>query len=156
MSPKIAVIGLGVMGNNHARVLKELGVLSLVCDTNREVAAKKGTQYGVPFCSSIEGVINWRPDAVVIAAPTPLHHEIGTACLRAGIDVFMEKPLAHSIEAAAALVEAANQSGRIFTVGYIERFNPAVRALQSLLEPLSHGQLHLVCLVYSNRSSNYY
>jgi predicted dehydrogenase len=138
---RVAVAGLGVMGSHHARILDSFGALAAVFDTDLNKASAKGQQYDVPNCTSLEVLLAMPLDAVCVAAPTPCHLDIGAQCLAAGLDVFMEKPLADNYISAAELVNVADVSGRIFTVGYIERFNPAFRALQRLVKEDAFGQI---------------
>lgn len=141
MKKNIAVIGLGAMGSNHARVLYQLGALGMVFDTDTERSVKTGSSYGVPSLFSLDEVLASRPQAVCVATPTLSHLEIGLRCLNAGCHVFMEKPLAPNLEDAKQLVDAARQSEKIFTVGYIERFNPAFRALQCFVHEEIFGKI---------------
>jgi UDP-N-acetylglucosamine 3-dehydrogenase len=141
MSKRVAVIGLGVMGSHHARILNSLGVLSAVYDPDVSRASAKGQQYDVPNCTSLDVLLAMPLDAVCVAAPTPFHLDIGAQCLTAGLDVFMEKPLADTYISAGELVNVADISGKIFTVGYIERFNPAFRALQRLVKEEAFGEI---------------
>jgi UDP-N-acetylglucosamine 3-dehydrogenase len=109
------------MGKNHMRVLNELSVLHSVVDP---IAQPDIT---VPQFNTVEDLLlNPLPDAVVIATPTQLHYEVGLKCLRAGCHVLMEKPAASTLEQAWHLWDEANQYNLIYTVGYIERYNPAV------------------------------
>jgi predicted dehydrogenase len=72
-------------------------------------------------------------EAVCVAVPTLLHHSVGLACLRAGVDVLIEKPIAATQEEASELIQAAETAGRLLQVGHIERFNPAFRELRKLV-----------------------
>ena len=121
MKPRIAVIGAGSFGKNHVRVAQESprAELKFVVDTDPSRA-------DVTDYREIIGKV----DAAILAVPTSLHAEIGCALLEAGIDVLVEKPIAATIEDAARLVDAAERDGRILQVGHLERFNPAVIALE--------------------------
>ena len=118
---RVAVIGAGSFGRNHVRVVKESerADLKFVVDTNPEVAD----------LSDYREVIG-KVDAAIVAVPTSLHAEVGCALLEAGIDVLIEKPIASTLEEANRLVEAAERNQRILQVGHLERFNPAVIALE--------------------------
>ncbi len=118
---RVAVIGAGAFGKNHVRVVREnaRAELKYVVDTNRELA-------DVPDYREVIGKV----DAAIVAVPTVLHAEIGCALLEAGIDVLIEKPIAATMEDASRLVEAAARNQRILQVGHLERFNPAVMALE--------------------------
>lgn len=73
-------------------------------------------------------------DAVCIAVPTRLHYDVGTTCLKAGVHVLIEKPIAATIEEAESLVKTATDQNRILQVGHIERFNPAFQELSKVLK----------------------
>ncbi len=119
--PRIAVIGAGKFGQNHVRHLSaHAGVeLVAVADPNPAVGAQ------VADYRELLG----RIDCAVVAAPSSLHAEIGSALLAAGVDVLMEKPIAEDAFGARRLIDMAREHGRILQVGHLERFNPAVEAL---------------------------
>ncbi len=126
---KVAVVGAGEFGQHHARVLADLpnAELAAVADVDRGRAETLAARFGaraVAACSELEGQI----DAATVAAPTALHAAIGADLLGRGIDVFVEKPIADSLEGADRLLEAARKGGRILQIGHLERFNPAVEA----------------------------
>jgi len=127
---RVGVIGVGAMGQLHARGYAELFECDLVgvhdIDATRagRVAEKFETR---PF-ERLDDLLT-EVDAVTVAVPTPVHHEIGLRCLRSGCDVLIEKPLAPSLEEADELIAVAEDEGRILQVGHIERYNPAVAAM---------------------------
>ena len=128
---RVAVIGAGQFGKNHCRVVheSERAELTAVVDTDAARAAEEASRYGAkPFADAreIAGLV----DATVIAAPTTAHEAIGLTLIEAGIDVLVEKPIAASVAAADRLIEAAARHGRILQVGHLERFNPAIIALE--------------------------
>jgi len=140
MTKKIrtAVVGVGRLGGFHAEKYAELetSVLVGVSDTDaaraQEVAGKLGVRAFADYRDLIPLV-----DAVSIATPTESHLEIGRAFLEAGVHVLVEKPIAMDSKEAAVFVEAARSSGALLQVGHLERFNPAVTALESrVLRPL--------------------
>jgi len=128
---KLAVIGAGQFGKNHCRVIQESGraELAAVVDTNPARAAEIAAAFGVPAFADFRQVIGM-VDAAVVAAPTTVHESIGRPLLESGIDVLVEKPIAHDLASAGRLVEAADRHGRILQTGHLERFNPAVIALE--------------------------
>lgn len=132
---RIGVIGVGNMGQHHARVLSRLKDVELVgvSDVNVELGLDTAGKYQVRFFEIYEDLLE-RVDAVCIAVPTRLHHQVGMACLQAGIHVLIEKPIAASIAEAESLVNAAAESGCILQVGHIERFNPAFKELHQVLK----------------------
>lgn len=129
-SLRVAVIGAGAFGNNHLRVLKDLPevVISAVVDTDAERAAEAAAQYD---CKALRGAaqLGGDTDAAIIAVPTNQHASVACALLERGLDVLVEKPIAPDLESANRIAEAASKHGRILQVGHLERFNPAVRAL---------------------------
>lgn len=127
---KTAVIGVGHLGREHARVYAALEAADLVavCDTNEATGREIAAQYGVKFVRDFRDLFG-EVEAVSVATPTISHHEITCACFEAGIHVLVEKPIAHTIKEADEMIEAAAAKALTLQVGHIERFNPAFRAL---------------------------
>lgn len=126
---KIVVIGAGVMGKNHARVLSNLGHLAGVIDVDEESARLIGKRYNVPYSSKIEDLDF---DSAVIATPTVTHYEIGKKLIGEGKNVLIEKPFTHEIERGEELIELAKEMDVILAVGHIERFNPIVEFFKKM------------------------
>jgi predicted dehydrogenase len=131
-SLRVAVIGAGAFGNNHLRVLQHLPgvVISAVVDSNPGRAADAAAKYGCPALYSPSQVKN-DIDAAIVAVPTVDHAAVACELLEQGIDVLVEKPIAPDLESASCIAETAKRTQSIVQVGHLERFNPAVRALQS-------------------------
>ncbi|MES1258312.1 MAG: Gfo/Idh/MocA family oxidoreductase, partial [Acidobacteriota bacterium] len=131
MKQRVAVVGTGAFGKNHARVVSESSRAELthVVDTNLRRAREFA--HGAAVTADYRDLVG-RVDAAIIAVPTLAHAEVGCALLEAGIDVLIEKPIASTLREADQLVEAAERHGRILQVGHLERFNPAVVALEKL------------------------
>ena len=127
---RIAVIGAGSFGKNHVRVVREAprADLQFVVDADLTRAREQAGE-GARFTADFRDVIG-EVDAAILAVPTIRHAEIGCALLAAGIDVLVEKPIASSLDEADQLVDAAERNGRILQVGHLERFNPAIIALE--------------------------
>lgn len=132
---KVGLIGLGNMGRNHLRILSMLKgfELAFVADANGEVAAKSGEVHGIP------GVVDPTPllagvDAVVICTPTVTHAEYIRLAAAHVKNIFVEKPLAATLEEAQEMASFAKEKGLNVQVGFIERFNPAVQALKTVLD----------------------
>jgi predicted dehydrogenase len=131
---RVAVVGVGDFGHNHVRVWRELkgaeliGIVDTNTDRARQVAVEFGTQ-AIPDVAALPD----RVDAVSLAVPTVEHARIGCRLLEQGIDVLLEKPMAASLAEADELVAAARRSGRILQVGHVERFNPAVAAVERIV-----------------------
>ncbi|WP_088243581.1 Gfo/Idh/MocA family protein [Calothrix rhizosoleniae] len=132
---RIGVIGVGNMGQHHARVLSLMkdvelvGVADINVERGLETASKYKVRFFEDYCDLLPHV-----DAVCIAVPTRLHYAVGINCLLAGIHVLIEKPIAASISEAESLVNAAAESGCILQVGHIERFSPAFQELSKVLK----------------------
>jgi virulence factor len=123
---KMGVIGVGNMGQHHVRVLSLLKDIELigVSDSNLARGIEIASQYQTHYYENYEEMLP-HVDAVCIAVPTKIHHEVGSRCLQAGVHVLIEKPIAASIAEAESLVNLAAETGCILQVGHIERFNPA-------------------------------
>jgi predicted dehydrogenase len=134
---KIGVIGTGHLGNLHAKMLKNIEQAELlgVYDTSTEKAEVCAKEYGVCVFKSLSDLIK-DCDAVSIAVTTTAHYEVAKICLEAGLDVFIEKPLTATIAEGEELVNLAKEKGKLIQVGHIERFNPAILAIEKYhLEP---------------------
>jgi predicted dehydrogenase len=140
---RIAVIGVGHLGKHHARILSTQPGAELVSvvDTNRpraeEIAAANKTKAAFDYRDVIGQV-----DAVTLAVPTELHHDISLPLLAAGVHVLVEKPMARSIAEADAMIEAAADAGVVLAVGHTERFNPAIAAARSFLTDPRFIEVH--------------
>ncbi len=124
---KIALIGLGSMGKNHYRVLKNISGIKIValCDIEQK------HKYAERFYTDIDEMLEKEIlDAAVIVVPTFLHKEVALKCLDKGLDIFIEKPVASSIEDGYIIEKRAKELNKKVCVGYIERFNPVVEALK--------------------------
>lgn len=132
---RVGVIGVGNMGQHHARILSMLKDVEMVgvSDVNVERGIDTASKYRVRFFEDYRDLLP-HVDAVCVAVPTRLHHSVGMACLQAGVHVLIEKPIAASIVEAESLVNAAAESQCILQVGHIERFNPAFQELSKVLK----------------------
>lgn len=128
---RTAVIGVGHLGREHARIYSTLEGSSLVavCDSSESSGRAIAEKYGVPFVADYRELIG-RVDAVSVATPTVNHHEITCACLEAGIHVLVEKPISRTLEEADEMISIADRQGLVLQVGHIERFNPAFVEMQ--------------------------
>src|SRR5713226_5434360 len=132
---RVGVIGAGVMGSNHARVLGGLPDTTLVgvLDPLPAHRTRVTDLTGCRSFASLDDLIAEGIDAVTIAAPTHLHHEIALACIARAIHVLVEKPIASSADEGRDIVGAARRAGVTLMVGHVERFNPAVAAIKDAL-----------------------
>jgi predicted dehydrogenase len=132
---RVGVIGIGVMGSNHARVLADLPGVELVglADPDRLMADSVAGILGTKSVANHKELLAAGVDAVTIAAPTHLHTSIALDCIAAGCHVLVEKPIASSVEEGNAMVAAARRKGKTLMVGHVERFNPAVEAIKDAI-----------------------
>src|SRR5512139_4024979 len=136
MNPKVAVVGVGSMGRNHARVYWELPNADLVAvaDQNEATANTIAARYNTKAYTDFRQMLDeQRPDAVTICVPTSHHLEIALEVIQRGIHLLVEKPIAFTVEEGKKIIAAAEKAGVKLTVGHIERFNPAVIALKAHL-----------------------
>jgi predicted dehydrogenase len=139
---RVAVAGAGAFGRNHLRVLRELetageGVaLVAAVDPDAARAEEAARQYGIKVYASIDELFkaDLKLDAAIVAVPTVKHHEVAAALLDAGLDLLVEKPLAATLAEADDTIERAERRGRILQPGHLERFNPAVLAVEPNLK----------------------
>lgn len=131
---RIAVIGTGGWGKNHVRVLSELGNLVAVCDLDASRAASYAEKYRVKGYSSVDELLQKeRPDGVTICTPASTHFAVASKTLRAGVNTFVEKPMTSTVKEAQDLIKEAENAKKILTVGFIERFNPAITELKKMI-----------------------
>jgi len=140
---RAGLIGLGAMGGNHARVLSGLDGVDLAGIVEPGGAAAEQV-YGAPVLPSLDELLSMGIDYAVVACPTALHEEIGLELARAGVAALIEKPLAHTPEAATRLVEEFESRGLVAGVGHIERYNPALQHLRRRLENAELGEVYQV------------
>jgi len=140
---RVAVVGTGAFGGNHLRVYGELadqGVkLAAAIEPNAARAAEVETRYGIPVFESVAAALDadLRLDAASVTVPTVFHHEVTSQLLAAGVDCLVEKPIAASLAEADELIALAGKHGRVLQVGHLERFNPAVLAIEpKLTQPM--------------------
>jgi UDP-N-acetylglucosamine 3-dehydrogenase len=140
---RAGLIGLGMMGRHHARVLQETEGVELVA-----VADAYGDPHGVagdlPFYNRVEQLIDHGLDLVMCAVPTGLHEEVGLALAEAGIHTMVEKPIASTIEGGQRLADAFESRGLVGAVGHIERYNPALQSLRARLQKGDLGEVYQI------------
>jgi len=149
----VAVIGCGYWGKNHVRVLKELENANLiaVADVNESAAREVGEKYGIKWFSSYEEILKLKEvEAVTICTPTETHKAIALRAMEEGKHVLVEKPMTNTVEEAKLLVEKSKQKDVFLTVGFIERFNPAVIEARRLVK---EGKIGEVILAHARRVS---
>ena len=133
---KVGVVGVGVMGSNHARVFSDMAVVELVGVADPDVKQREfvARTLGCADFADINGLLREGVDAITIAAPTPLHHDLALECISRGVHVLVEKPIAPSVEEGRAIVAAARRAGVTLMVGHVERFNPAVESIKRAIK----------------------
>lgn len=141
---KAAVIGVGAMGRNHARILTDLKDVRLVAAADLDAEALRFVvkRYGLHGYTDYRKLLEReRPDFVCICVPTSLHEEVALAAISRGVHILVEKPIATTVEAARHMIAAAQVQGVLLSVGHIERFNPAVQELKQHLLAGELGRL---------------
>ena len=152
MKKDIAVIGCGYWGKNLVRNFYELGALNTICDASAQVLSALAEKHsGINTTTNIDDVLsNAEIRAVAIAAPAAMHYELAMKAMKAGKDVFVEKPLALEASQGEELVRYARENGRILMVGHILHYHPAVKQLKAIVDK---GTLGRIQYIYSNRLS---
>jgi len=140
---RAGLIGLGMMGRNHARALRAVEGVDLVAVAD-PVGDAHGVAAALPLLASVEELVATGIDLCVVAVPTAAHEEVGLALASAGVHVLVEKPLAVDVRAAARLAGAFEDAGLVGCVGHIERYNPALRSMRERLAAGELGEVHQV------------
>jgi predicted dehydrogenase len=140
---RVAVIGAGEFGRNHARVYREMEVAELVAihDVDAQRATKLAREFQSSSVSALQD-LRGRVDAASVAVPTADHESVGCQLMELGIDVLVEKPMAKTLAEADSLLQAARGYDRILQVGHVERFNPAVLAVEPILNRPLFFEVH--------------
>jgi predicted dehydrogenase len=149
---RVAVVGVGDFGRNHARVYRQLEGVELVgvVDRDSERARRVAEEFGTTALPDLE-YLSGRVDAVSVAVPTSEHARIGCNLMARGIDVLVEKPIAASVSEADLLVDSARQYARVLQIGHLERFNPAFIAVLPIIKEPLYFEVHRLG-VFSPRS----
>jgi predicted dehydrogenase len=149
---RVAVVGAGVFGRHHLRVLNQSlnATLVGVVDADPERAAQAAAEHNCLTFATL-GELQDHVDAAVVAVPTSLHAQVGCALLELGIDVLVEKPIAADLASARRLVDTAAERERVLQIGHLERFNPAVTALKKITTIPLFFEIHRLSL-FSPRS----
>jgi predicted dehydrogenase len=132
---RVGVVGAGVMGANHARVLSGLPNIELIAVADPD-AQHRDFVTGILNCKGVadlESLLQLGVDAVTIAAPTHLHRDLAVACASRGVHMLVEKPIGSTVEEGREIVTAARRAGVTLMIGHVERFNPAVIAIKEAI-----------------------
>jgi len=140
---RVAVVGTGEFGRNHVRVYREMGGVELAGvfdrdETRATAIAQEFATHAFKDWEELRGAV----DAATVAVPTVAHAEIGCRLMEMGIDVLVEKPMASTLKEADALLDAANRNARILQIGHVERFNPAVLAVEPVVSRPLFFEVH--------------
>ena len=135
------MIGVGSMGQNHARILAEKGVLACVADISPEAAKAVGQKHGVEHFLDHGALIRSNVDAVVIVTPTSTHERIAAEAISAGKHVLVEKPMTGSSKTLKGLIELAKKRNVVLAGGFTERYNPVVAFAKQSLQAGEFGEL---------------
>jgi predicted dehydrogenase len=132
---RVGVVGVGVMGSNHARVFAGLPGVQLVgvADPDAKQAEFVARTLNCAAVPDAAGLLALGVDAITIAAPTHLHRDVSLAAIANGVHVLVEKPIASTVEEGHEIIEAARNAGVTLMVGHVERFNPAVEAIKEAI-----------------------
>jgi predicted dehydrogenase len=147
---RAAVAGAGAFGRNHLRVYRELEdagagvVLAAVVEPDSGRASEAASQYGIPVFASVEELLSSgvKIDAASVAVPTVQHHAVASVLLDAGVDLLVEKPIAANLAQADDLIARAERGCRVLQPGHLERFNPAVLAVEPRLRKPMFFEAH--------------
>lgn len=148
---KAAVIGVGTMGKNHARVYNDMEDVELVAvaDVNAIAAEKVARRFKVlAYVDYRQMLVMEKPDLVSVAVPTKFHHKVAIDVIEADVHLLLEKPIASTVEEAKDIIGRAEKKGIKLTIGHIERFNPAVNGLK---ERLDDGKLGRIFQIHARR-----
>ena len=145
---RTAVIGVGSLGRQHARIHADLATEGLsefiaVCDLNEETARSVGSERKTDWTTDWRTLVG-RIDAASVAVPTEAHCEIACGLLESGIHVLVEKPISRTLEEADRMIAAAERGNAILQVGHLERFNPAMVALRPHVRKPVYFEIHRV------------
>jgi UDP-N-acetylglucosamine 3-dehydrogenase len=133
---KVGVVGVGVMGGNHARVFSDMAGIELVGVADPDIKQREfvARTLGCTAFADMDGLLRAGVDAITIAAPTHLHHDLTLECISRGVHVLVEKPIAPTVKEGRAIVAAARRAGVTLMVGHVERFNPAVESIKRAIK----------------------
>lgn len=149
----VGVIGIGMMGQNHARVYSEIANLVGIADPDEELLREVSKRFNVKGYNDFQALLGRKDlDAVSVSSPTSTHFEVVNAAIEAGKHVLVEKPIGGGLEKARELVATAKRKGVTLAVGFIERHNPVVGLTKSLIEKKEFGE---VISVSSRRVSSF-
>lgn len=149
------VVGCGSIGSRHVGNLLDAGLSVTACDLDADQLAAVADEHDVETTTDYEAELATGPDCVFVCTPPTSHVDIAVDALDAGADVFVEKPVANSVEAAGPLVERAGTTDSVVYVACNMRFHPPVRCLQEWLKEGAIGDVEFVRLRFGNALPNW-
>lgn len=147
----IGIVGLGTHGTRHSRALRELGHDVLGADADPTIRGEFADRFGTRTFEHPSELFEQDIDAVIISSPTKFHEPVATNALEAGLDVLLEKPLAHTVESAERIAEVAKQTDRVCMVGYHHRFRNPCTVLKDYIEQGYFGEVTHIQAKYIRR-----
>jgi predicted dehydrogenase len=140
---RVAVVGAGDFGRNHARVYSQIAEAELagIVDTDAERASRVAAEFSTVVLPDLDA-LSEKVDAASVAVPTVEHARIGCRLLEQGVDVLVEKPIAASLAEADLLIATAARHGRVLQVGHLERFNPGIMAVMPVVNRPLYFEVH--------------
>jgi len=139
-----AVIGVGNMGQHHARIYNDMNDVNLIaiCDLNENIGKALALKFHCKYYRNYQDLINQEKiDLATIAVPTHLHYKVASDFINAGINLLVEKPICNNLNDAQKLIDEIKNKNIILMVGHIERFNPAIQKLMELLDKEVIGEI---------------
>lgn len=140
----VGVIGVGNMGKHHARVYAEIEGVDLVAvaDLDKNNGRRIARKFNCRYYDSVSRLLDTENlDAATIAAPTSMHRDVALECIERGVPVLIEKPIAESVASAQKIIKQSEKSNVVVCVGHIERFNPVVGMLKTLVRQGKFGKI---------------
>ena len=153
---KIAIVGTGIIGVEHIKAISEVEgcCLCALCDVNEDVVKKLSEEYNVPYFTDYKDIpSSVDVDAVIINLPHFLHCESTVFFLENGINVFIEKPMANTVEECDKMIAAAKKNNKKLAVGHVQRFFPHNRKIKELA---TSGKLGKFCMYTETRNIDYF
>ena len=153
---KIAIVGTGIIGLSHIKAISQAqdAELCALCDINEEAVKNLSEEYGVPYFTDYKDIpANVDVDAVIINLPHFLHCESTVFFLENGVNVFVEKPMANTVEECDKMIDAAKRNNKKLAVGHVQRFFDHNRKIKELADS---GKLGKLCMYTETRNTDYF
>ena len=149
--PRIAILGAGLIGQKHAKLVHDIATLAAIIDP-ADHSKTLAEEFGVPHFVSLEELFSVQSvDGVIIGTPNQMHLPHAVQCLKSSIPILIEKPLADNVESGKIIADTGEQSGTPILVGHHRRYNPIVRQAKRIIESGELGRLvsvHTTCWLY--------